>query len=119
MGIDGIGKPGPGGLPPDVGRVGGPEGSSGTGESFSVAKPNELGSVEASGPLGALERGEIGFDAYLDQRAAEAVRPLEGKLSADELEFVRSALREQLETDPVLVELVRRTTGRVPVESSG
>jgi hypothetical protein len=117
MGIDGIGKPGAGGLPPDVGRVGGPQ--AGSGETFSVGKPNELGSVEGSGPLGALERGEIDLDTYLDQRAAEAVRPLEGKLGAEELEFVRSALRQQLETDPVLVELVRRTTGRVPTESSG
>ena len=118
MGIDGIGKPGPGGLPPDLGGVRGSEGSSGKGEAFSVSRASEVGSVDASGPLQALQRGEIGFDAYLDHRAAEAVRPLEGKLGADELEFVRSAIREQLETDPVLVELVQRATGRVPVEPS-
>jgi hypothetical protein len=35
-------------------------------------------------------------------------------LPPDQLAAVRSALREQLETDPVLVELVRRATAGAP-----
>ena len=39
--------------------------------------------------------------------------PLVSRLSPDQLEFVRGELRSALETDPVLVELVRKTTGAV------
>lgn len=67
-----------------------------------------------SASLGALQRGEIDLGAYLDTRVVEATRHLEGSLSAEQLEFVRGGLREQLSSDPVLVELVRRTTSASP-----
>ena len=51
------------------------------------------------------------MDAYLDARVEEAVQHLADRLGADQLEFVKSSLREQLRTDPVLTELVRRATG--------
>ena len=111
MGIDGIGKPG---VPPvGVGSLGpttGPE----RGETFAVsggAKTEEAQSVDA---LGRVSRGELGIDEYLNLRVAEATRHLDGQLPQEQLEFVRLTLREQLNTDPVLVELVRRTTGNVP-----
>ena len=111
MGIDGIGKPGPGGAP----GVGGP-GSTGSvrGESFQVERASGAQGAEGSASLRALERGELSLDQYLDARVDGAVRHLVEKLPADQLDFVRQSLREQLATDPVLVELVRRTTGRVP-----
>jgi|SRR5687768_12225172 hypothetical protein len=116
MGIDGIGKPGPG-RPPD--GVSGGAGSSAVtgarGEPFKVEAGASAG-VQGSDDLARLHRGELSLDAYLDARSAEAVRHLEGKLSAEQLEFVRQTLREQLATDPVLVELVRRATGGVPSE---
>jgi len=37
-----------------------------------------------------------------------------GKLSPDQLEFVKQSLRDQMATDPVLIELVQRTTGAAP-----
>ena len=113
MGIDGIGKPGPGGLPPGAagsGPVGGP------GEQFQVGKSSAATGVEGSDTLGRLQRGELTLDAYLDARSAEAVRHLEGKLPPEQLEFVQQTLREQLASDPVLVELVRRATGKLPSE---
>lgn len=111
MGIDGIGKP-----PSPIGApdVGGPAGAGGTapsGEPFRVDKPGVVESPERVDPLSRLERGEIGVDQYLNARVEEAVSHLHGKLAPDQLDFVKNTLREQLQTDPVLLELVRRATG--------
>lgn len=111
MGIDGIGKPP--GLPPAPG-VSGVQPA--RGETFRVA---EAAPVEASGQseaLGKLRRGEIDLDAYLDTRVADAIAPLENKLSSEQLDFVKQTLRDQLATDPVLVELVHRAAGTAVVE---
>jgi hypothetical protein len=108
MGIDGIGKPpGAGGPVPPVG----PSPAAPTGESFKVDKPSATEGAQATDALARLERGEIGVDAYLDARVTDAVQHLAGKLSSEQLEFVKSSLKEQLRTDPVLTELVRRATG--------
>ncbi len=110
MGIDGIGKP------PGAG-IGGIGGVSGTdvaraAEPFKVdpSAPAAAG-VKVSAALSSLQRGELSLDQYLDGRVSDATSHLVGKLSPDQLEFVKQSLREQLATDPVLVELVQRTTG--------
>jgi hypothetical protein len=112
MGIDGIGKP------PGV-NIDGVSGAPGA----APARPSEPFSVErdASAPasagsrvssaLSSVQRGELSVDQYLDGRVTDATSHLVGKLSPDQLEFVKQSLREQLATDPVLVELVQRTTG--------
>jgi hypothetical protein len=66
----------------------------------------------AASDLVRLERGELGLEAYLDARVEEATRHLAQRLSAEQLSFVKETLRTELESDPVLVELVRRATGR-------
>ena len=112
MGIDGIKGPGASTPPTQV------EGAS------EVSFEDALGSVvergeasdSVSSALAKLQAGDIGLDEYLDVQATDAVRHLEGKLSAEQFEFVRSTLKEQLRNDPVLVELVRRTTGSMPQE---
>jgi hypothetical protein len=113
MGIDGIGKP-PGA------NIGGVPGAAGAApappaESFSVDRGAPSSSSEAgsrvSAALMSVQRGELSVDQYLDGRVSDATSHLVGKLSPDQMEFVRQSLREQLATDPVLVELVRRTTG--------
>lgn len=116
MGIDGIGKP-PGASIGGVGGVAGPEAPR-TGESFSVERG---GAASASAPadrisaaLGGLQRGEISLDQYLDTRVTEATSHLTSRLSPEQLDFVKQSLREQLSSDPVLVELVQRTTGTSP-----
>lgn len=107
MGIDGIGKRG--GVAP------GAPGASVPG-SFEVgAKPAADAAVAklatgASEAFLALERGELGLEQYLEARVEGAVAPLVSRLSPEQLEFVRAELRAALETDPVLVELVRKTT---------
>jgi hypothetical protein len=111
MSIDGIGKR-PGVLPgADV-----PGGAPAQG-SFKVGASEATGTAAAlagsSDAFQALERGDINVEQYLDARVESAVAPLVSKLSPDQLEFVRGELRSALETDPVLVELVRKTTGGV------
>ena len=110
MGIDGIGKP-PGASIGSVGGVPGAEAVRGA-EPFAVdrsapaAPPDRI-----SAALSSLQRGELSLDQYLDGRVSDATSHLAGKLSPEQLDFVKQSLREQLATDPVLVELVQRTTG--------
>jgi hypothetical protein len=110
MPVDGIGKP------PSIPPSGGTPSSGGAatprGEDFRVGTAAPSG--VAGSELARLERGEIGLDAYLDSRVGEATKHLEGRLARAELDYVRSTLRAELESDPVLVELVRRATGRAP-----
>jgi hypothetical protein len=115
MSIDGIGKP-PGA---GIGGVGGVPGA----DTAPAAEPFKLdaqalatgGQVSVSAALASLQRGELSLDQYLDGRVSDATSHLVGKLSADQLEFVKQSLRDQMATDPVLVELVQRTTGKAPV----
>lgn len=112
MGIDGISGRGP----TDLGGVTGPNAPVGAKDSFRL---DARGPVEQTGPSDALERvrsGELSLDQYLDGRAEEAVQHLVGKLPPEQLDFVRETLREQLGSDPVLVELVKRATGADPAE---
>jgi hypothetical protein len=108
MSIDGIGKRG--GVTPGASLPGAAPAPG----SFQVGAPAATGAPAAasgSDAFQALERGEINVDQYLDARVEGAVAPLLSQLSPDQLEFVRAELRAALETDPVLVELVRKTTG--------
>jgi hypothetical protein len=66
--------------------------------------------ADVSEPLRQLQHAEITVDQYLDYHAERAVEHLHGLISADQLEFIREMLREELTTDPILVELVRRVT---------
>jgi len=69
---------------------------------------------ESSALFARFERGEVSIDEYLDARVTEAVAPYEGKLPIDRIEWLKTMMREQLETDPVLVERVQQATGRIP-----
>ncbi len=119
MSIDGIGKP-PGS---NIAGLGGPGGVAGAEapraptEAFKVgqsAAAAPSSSVSGSAELSSLQRGELSLDQYLDSRVSAATQHLSGKISPDQLEFVKQSLREQMATDPVLVELVQRTTGAAP-----
>jgi len=106
MAIDGIGKAPP--IAPPGGML--PTGETGgTGGEFRVG---ETAAAAPAGALARLERGEIGLEQYFDARVAEATAHLAGRMSAEQLEFVKQTLREELSSDPVLVELLQRATGR-------
>jgi hypothetical protein len=117
MGVDGIGSGG--GRP--VRDVGASEPAGA--RAVAAESSREAAGAKGAAPLPAspaleqLQRGDIDLDRYLDARVAEAVKHLDGKLPVGQLDFVRQALREQLATDPVLVELVREATGSVPTPS--
>ena len=110
MGIDGIGQ---GGGAPKVGSgatsVGGPESS----ERFELST-GDVERSEGAALLEQVQRGEVQLDAYLDVRVNDAVGHLQGKLSPEQVEFIKNELREQLRSDQVLMELVRRATGHSP-----
>ena len=109
MGIDGVGK---GGDTPKI-DSGAPSVGGVESERFEVSTEG----VERADGVGLLEqvqRGEVGLDAYLDVRVNDAVGHLQGRLSPEQLEFVKEELRNQLQSDPVLIELVRRATGQSP-----
>ncbi|HEY6723577.1 MAG TPA: hypothetical protein VI197_06070 [Polyangiaceae bacterium] len=108
MGIDGIHKPG--GRPPDL-ETGGAPGADGEFKANLETAPNAPAAPPTpSAALQRLDAGDISVEEYLDLQVNEAVAHLAGKLPPNQLEFVRESLREQLTEDPVLVELVRRTT---------
>jgi hypothetical protein len=116
MSIDGIGRPP---VPPaGAGPLEGGSGADRTGEAFEVKRGSEATEVAPSTLLERLEQGELSVDQYLDARVEEAVTHLDARLSPEQLEFVKSSLRAELETDPVLVELVSRATGGAAVRES-
>jgi hypothetical protein len=109
MSIDGIGKPG--GIGPAAPAPGASP-AQGQFEVGGAAAAPAAAATAGSDAFLALERGELSVEQYLDARVESAVAPLVSKLSPEQLEFVRGELRGALETDPVLVELVRKSTGR-------
>jgi hypothetical protein len=111
MGIDGIGKAPPV-APPGSST---PAGASPSGGDFRVG---EAAAPASASDLSRLERGEIGLEQYLEARVADATRHLDGRVSAEQLDFVKRTLREELSSDPVLMELVRRATGKTPESSA-
>jgi hypothetical protein len=110
MGVDGIGsggRPASGVVPGEVSAAHGAAASEAT-------EAQAASGASGSAALQRLQRGEIDLDRYLDARVDDAVKHLEGRMSGEQIDFVRQSLREQLASDPVLVELVRRTTGAIP-----
>jgi hypothetical protein len=98
---------GPAGISPtasdSVGEIAGPD-------DFSVGKVNKTSDVAATAPLERLKAGELDVDGYLNVRVEEATAHLAARLDPEQLAFIRSSLRAQLEQDPALVDLVRRAT---------
>jgi hypothetical protein len=68
-------------------------------------------SAPASEPT-RIAAGEL--TQYLEARVDSAVDHLDGRLHADDLQFVKDELLQELTTNPVLIELTRRATGMVP-----
>jgi hypothetical protein len=115
MGIDGIGKgTGPGAIVPEIASsVGNAAKVGAASETFRVEKG---ASVQGGGPL-TLDRvrsGDLSVSEYLDGKVREVTSHLVGRLTPDQLAFVQENLREQLSTDPVLVDLVKAATGALP-----
>lgn len=123
MTIDGIGRGGPppklDGQPVHTKKAGG--------TAFVVpSKPGATTASPASGGMQAtaatdsaqileqVRSGKMTLNAYMDVRVGEAVEHLNGALTPDQMEFIKVQLRNQLQDDPVLTDLVRRATGQRP-----
>ena len=120
MGIDGIGKKGPPGVPPAVGTPGASRAQQ-TGKPFEVDKSQQSGAAAraaevkatAPTPLERLRAGEIDVKGYVDAKVQEATAHL-GPMPPEKLEQIRATLRERIGSDPLLVELVKKATGHAP-----
>jgi len=115
MGIDRIGK---GGAPPidPSGGAGGVEKTGSVEKTFSVEGTEKtqagaaVGTVDASAPLERLRAGEVDVNGYVDLKVEEATKGLDG-LAPSDLADIRQMLRDQMATDPGLVDLVTKATG--------
>ncbi|WP_394844065.1 hypothetical protein LZC95_44305 [Pendulispora brunnea] len=123
MGIDRIGKGGPT-LPTnttaEVGK---------SGQSFEATLAEKAGKSEKAGSVGAVEgtaaspleklrAGQIDLNGYLDLKLDQATAHLQG-LAPAHLDAIKKALREQLATDPTLVDLVKGAAGQAPTLPEG
>ena len=114
MAIDGIGKFPISGAP---GSVGARENTGSVSKAeFTLQSPSGADSAGAAGKvdhglLGQVQSGQITRQQYLDIRVDEAVQHLVGQVPAEKLDIIRTSLREQLDTDPLLLALVRRAVG--------
>ena len=112
MSIDGVGRPP---VPKaDIGAVGSSGAGAASGERFQLEPAATPGARAPSELLSQLERGEISVDAYVQARVDQAVQAFEGRMAPEQLKLVRDALAEQMQTDPVVIELVRRATAGAP-----
>jgi hypothetical protein len=112
MGVDRIGKGGP--PAPTQSKETTP--AKEAGRPFEVKKPDQSASVERTAPTTPLERlraGAIDVNGYVDAKVDEATAHLHG-LPRVELDAIKKALRDQMTSDPMLVDLVRRATGVEP-----
>ena len=109
MGIDGVGKPG--GASGTVGVAAPLPVRSSSSDPFSVGSTAEASRVKGSDALVQLQRGDLSVEQYLEAQVIEATQHVAAQLSPEQLGFVKESLRQQLQSDPVLVELVRKTVG--------
>lgn len=120
MGIDGIGRGGGPSVPADPARPTGPArggaAAGAPGKEFSataVDAAEGVSGAERSEALGKLEKGELSLEQYLDSQVQQATQHLQGRVSPTQLQAIQETLRDELSADPVLIELVKRATGKV------
>lgn len=123
MAIDRIGK---GGAPPPTPETGGTDKAHKTGateKSFqaelhkgeATKQAGHVDATRAATPLQRLRAGEIDVNGYLDLKVDEATKHLEANgLSPHEIDEIKKVLRDQMATDPGLVDLARTATGQIP-----
>ncbi|MDF2697611.1 MAG: hypothetical protein K0S65_5994 [Labilithrix sp.] len=121
MGIDRIGKGGTPPTTPETKGSGSIEKKGPVEKAFSVERPDatrqasQAAGTEAtqSSALARLRSGEIDVNGYVDLKVDEATKGLEG-LSPAELDDIKKVLRDQMSTDPGLMDLARQAAGKAP-----
>lgn len=66
----------------------------------------QLAGAHESDLLRRLGAGEVTLSEYLDHQADQGVVHLRGWLDSEQLRAVRETIREQLATDPVMIEMI-------------
>lgn len=111
MAVDGIGRPPAPGLPSQATGVIGTENTTRAEFAVEVASPprasDAVGAVD-SDLVRRLELGQITREQYLDIKAEEAVAHLVGQCPTEQIELIRTALRDQLCDDPVCLRLFQQ-----------
>ncbi|MCU0694071.1 MAG: hypothetical protein MUF54_21985 [Polyangiaceae bacterium] len=117
MGIDRIGKPaGPAGVgPTDLASIA----ETVDAAPFSIGKVDKATQIAPVSALDQLRAGRIDVDTYVSLKVEQATAHLAQHVDGQQLEFIRSALRAQLEQDPMLVELMKRATSVAKSASDG
>lgn len=67
-----------------------------------------------TGPTQAVRSGETSLESYLETHLDRAVAHLEPELAPDQYALVREELERQLQSDPVLRQLVLQASGQLP-----
>ena len=120
MGIDRIGKGG--GVPPGADGVGDAAPAEKTGKTFEIGEAEGAtkagGTASAAGvtttqptALDRLRAGEVDVNGYIDLKVDAATAHLKG-LPVDQMESIRSMLRSQIATDPMVKELFEQAIGQ-------
>jgi hypothetical protein len=110
-----------------IGKGAGVQGPQGSGQSvpvggkraFEVESTKGAERASALGPAERVRSGELSLEGYLDLRAEEATRHLEGKLGPSDLGEIRALLKDQLRNDPALRDMVKAATGSLPSQAEG
>jgi len=124
MGIDRIGKPPTSPVPKGPSSdVRGTSRPSEAERAFEVGRSAPAAATRPASPastveippaaLDRLRAGEMDVNGYVDQKVTEATAHL-GNLGSAELESIRSALRDRMRTDPMLVDLLHAASGQAP-----
>ena len=112
MGIDRIGRAGgAAGVTPPISTPAQP--ASAVTESFeAVAK--RVGEASPPSLIDQLKAGQLDMKQFVELRVEQATAHLQGVLDPERLEFIRNALRIQIQSDPALLDLVKAATGALP-----
>lgn len=126
MGIDRIGKGGTA-PPPDIGGADKATKTGAVDKPFGVERgergerSNEAAPIDATSsasPLAQLKSGAIDVEQYLDLKVDQATKTLDA-MPAGELAEIKKMLRDQLASDPMLVDMVKSATGKAPKTPEG
>jgi hypothetical protein len=60
-----------------------------------------------------LESGQLTREHYLEARVEHAVQHLVGQIPPAQIDVIRATLRDQLTTDPMLLDMVARATASI------
>jgi hypothetical protein len=114
MSIDGIGKKA-GAVPTAPTETGKTSSVDKAKAEFRVRETTETANVQSTGAAAEVRAGTMSVNDYLDVRVHEATQHLSG-MGPNDLSTLKDLLKDQLRSDPALIDLVKNATGQAPPE---